>query len=78
LDAAPPLLVRPERVAARDRTARPARAAAEGSRGRDLLPDAAETSLQTQWLIDKEVRRFVDDAHAEATRFLAVTVSLGP
>ena len=35
-----------------------------------LLPGAAETSPQTQWLIDEEVRRIVDDAHAEVTPLL--------
>jgi cell division protease FtsH len=36
-----------------------------------LLPGASETSPQTQWLIDEEVRRIVDDAHAEVTRLLS-------
>jgi cell division protease FtsH len=36
-----------------------------------LLPGASETSPQTQWLIDEEVRRIVDDAHAEVTQLLA-------
>jgi cell division protease FtsH len=35
-----------------------------------LLPGAAETSPQTQWLIDEEVRRIVDEAHAEVTKLL--------
>jgi len=35
-----------------------------------LLPGASETSPQTQWLIDEEVRRIVDDAHAEVTQLL--------
>jgi cell division protease FtsH len=35
-----------------------------------LLPGASETSPQTQWLIDEEVRRIVDDAHSEATKLL--------
>ncbi|MGO9971369.1 MAG: ATP-dependent zinc metalloprotease FtsH [Solirubrobacteraceae bacterium] len=35
-----------------------------------LLPGVSETSSQTQWLIDEEVRRIVDDAHAEVTRLL--------
>ena len=35
-----------------------------------LLPGAAATSPQTQWLIDEEVRRIVDAAHAEATQLL--------
>jgi cell division protease FtsH len=38
--------------------------------GNYLLPGAAETSPQTQWLIDQEVRRIVDEAHAEVTRLL--------
>jgi cell division protease FtsH len=36
-----------------------------------LLPGASETSPQTQWLIDEEVRRLVDDAHAEVTQLLS-------
>jgi cell division protease FtsH len=35
-----------------------------------LLPGSSETSPQTQWLIDEEVRRIVDDAHAEVTELL--------
>jgi cell division protease FtsH len=35
-----------------------------------LLPGATESSQQTQWLIDEEVRRIVDVAHAEVTRLL--------
>jgi cell division protease FtsH len=35
-----------------------------------LLPGADETSPQTQWLIDEEVRRIVDDAHDEVTQLL--------
>jgi cell division protease FtsH len=35
-----------------------------------LLPGASETSPQTQWLIDEEVRRIVDDAHAEVAQLL--------
>jgi cell division protease FtsH len=38
--------------------------------GSYLLPGAAETSQQTQWLIDEEVRRIVEEAHAEVTRLL--------
>ncbi len=34
------------------------------------LPGAGETSPQTQWLIDEEVRRIVHDAHAEVTQLL--------
>jgi cell division protease FtsH len=36
-----------------------------------LLPGASETSPQTQWLIDQEVQRMVEDAHAEVTRLLS-------
>ena len=36
-----------------------------------LLAGASETSPQTQWLIDDEVRRLVDNAHAEVTQLLA-------
>jgi cell division protease FtsH len=35
-----------------------------------LLPGASETSPQTQWLIDEEVRRIVDDAHSDVTQVL--------
>jgi cell division protease FtsH len=35
-----------------------------------LLPGTSETSQQMQWLIDEEVRRLVDDAHAEVTQLL--------
>jgi cell division protease FtsH len=35
-----------------------------------LFPGASETSPQTQWLIDEEVHRIVDDAHAEVTELL--------
>jgi cell division protease FtsH len=35
-----------------------------------LLPGAAETSPQTQWLIDEEVQRIVEEAHAEVTSLL--------
>jgi cell division protease FtsH len=35
-----------------------------------FLPGAAETSPQTQWLIDQEVQRMVEDAHAEVTQLL--------
>ena len=35
-----------------------------------LLPGAAETSEETQRLVDEEVRRLVDDAHEEVTRLL--------
>ena len=36
-----------------------------------LLPGAAETSAQTQQLVDEEVRRIVETAHAEATEALS-------
>ena len=35
-----------------------------------LLTGAGEASAQTQWLIDEEVRRIVDDAHADVTELL--------
>jgi cell division protease FtsH len=35
-----------------------------------LLPGASETSPQTQWLIDQEVQRLVEEAHAEVTDLL--------
>ena len=35
-----------------------------------LLPGASETSPQTEWLIDEEVHRIVDDAHVEVTQLL--------
>jgi cell division protease FtsH len=35
-----------------------------------LLPGASETSPQTQWLIDQEVQRMVEDLHAEVTELL--------
>ncbi len=35
-----------------------------------FLPGASETSPQTQYLIDEEVRRLVDEAHAEVTQLL--------
>ena len=36
-----------------------------------FLPGASETSPQTQWLVDEEVRRIVDDAHEEVTHLLS-------
>jgi cell division protease FtsH len=36
-----------------------------------FLPGASEVSPQTQWLIDEEVRRVVDEAHAEVTQLLS-------
>jgi cell division protease FtsH len=35
-----------------------------------LLPGASETSPQTQWIVDQEVERLVEDAHAEVTQLL--------
>jgi cell division protease FtsH len=35
-----------------------------------LLNGAGEASQQTQWLIDEEVQRIVDEAHAEVTKLL--------
>jgi cell division protease FtsH len=35
-----------------------------------LLPGSAETSQQTQWLIDEEVHKIVDAAHVEVTELL--------
>ena len=35
-----------------------------------LLPGVSEASPQTQWLVDEEVRRLVDEAHTEVTRLL--------
>ena len=34
------------------------------------LPGAAETSPQTQWLVDQEVQRVVEDSHAKVTQLL--------
>jgi cell division protease FtsH len=39
--------------------------------GGGLFPGASETSPQTQWLVDEEVRRLIDDAHGEVTRLLS-------
>jgi cell division protease FtsH len=36
-----------------------------------FLPGASEVSPQTQWLIDEEVRRVIDEAHAEVTQLLS-------
>jgi cell division protease FtsH len=36
-----------------------------------LLPGAAETSPQTQWLVDQEVERLVEEAHTEVTGLLS-------
>src|ERR1700761_7692032 len=35
-----------------------------------LLPGASETSSQTQWLVDEEVQRIIEEAHAAVTRLL--------
>ncbi len=35
-----------------------------------LLPGVSETSPQTQWLIDEEVRRMVEEAHADVVQLL--------
>ena len=36
-----------------------------------LLPGASETSPHTQWLIDQEVQRLIEAAHAEVTHLLS-------
>ncbi len=36
-----------------------------------LLPGASEISQQTEWLIDQEVKRMVDEAHVEVTHLLS-------
>jgi len=36
-----------------------------------FLPGASETSPQTQWLIDQEVQRLVDELHAEVVELLS-------
>jgi cell division protease FtsH len=35
-----------------------------------LLPGASETSPQTQWLVDQEVQRLIEEAHATVTKLL--------
>jgi cell division protease FtsH len=40
------------------------------SDGQAQFPGANETSSQTEWLIDEEVHRIVDDAHVEVTQLL--------
>ncbi len=35
-----------------------------------LLPGVSETSPQTQWLIDQEVQRLIEDAHGEVAQLL--------
>jgi cell division protease FtsH len=42
------------------------------SEGQGLfLPGAAETSPQTQWLVDQEVQHLVEASHATVTKLLA-------
>ena len=36
-----------------------------------LLPGVSETSPQTQWLIDQEVQRMIEEAHGEVTTLLS-------
>ena len=36
-----------------------------------LLPGVSETSPQTQWLIDQEVQRLVEESHAEVVQLLS-------
>jgi cell division protease FtsH len=36
-----------------------------------LLPGVSETSPQTQWLVDQEVQRMVEEAHDEVTKLLS-------
>jgi cell division protease FtsH len=36
-----------------------------------MWPGASETSPQTQWLVDEEVRRLVEESHAEVTQLLS-------
>jgi cell division protease FtsH len=36
-----------------------------------LLPGISETSPQTHWLVDQEVRRLIDDSQAEVTQLLS-------
>jgi cell division protease FtsH len=36
-----------------------------------FLPGASETSPQTQYLVDQEVRRLVDESHAAVTKLLS-------
>jgi cell division protease FtsH len=36
-----------------------------------LLPGVSETSPQTQYVVDEEVRRIIDDAHADVTKLLS-------
>jgi cell division protease FtsH len=43
--------------------------AAEGQA--PFLPGASETSPQTQWLVDQEVQRMIEDAHADVSRLLS-------
>ena len=36
-----------------------------------LLPGASESSPQTQWVVDEELHRLIDDAHGEVTELLS-------
>jgi cell division protease FtsH len=36
-----------------------------------FLPGAAETSPQTQWLVDQEVQQLIEDAHASVTQLIS-------
>ena len=36
-----------------------------------LLPGVSDTSPQTQWLVDQEVRRMIDEAHESVMRLLS-------
>ena len=58
------------RALGHERQARTGRAAAQRRRRDRSCPGVSETSPQTQWLIDQEVQRLVDDAHAEVTQLL--------
>jgi cell division protease FtsH len=35
-----------------------------------FLPGASETSPQTQWLVDQEVQKLVEEAHGQVTELL--------
>jgi cell division protease FtsH len=36
-----------------------------------IFPGTSETSPQTQWLVDEELHRLVDEAHADATQLIS-------
>jgi cell division protease FtsH len=38
--------------------------------GQPVYPGTSETSQQTQWVIEEEVHRIVEDAHGEVTQLL--------